>query len=223
MTDRTVNEHDDARGWLARVGGWLAAPARWTRLIACVAVLLIVGLLTTVGALSSWRSYGDTWRERAGVVEYDRDRLVSEVEPLRADLADLAAEVDRLERQLERQREAAATFEEDLREEYEEEFASRDEELDDRERELDERDTELDDREETLARREQEVASSNDAGRSGGSDGAETQPTPNTSEQQGVHPGAFGSPQGATGRTSAGTPMKCTTTEEDSRARWRRR
>jgi Protein of unknown function (DUF1524) len=36
-----------------------------------------------------------------------------------------------------------------------------------------------------------------------------------------VHPGAFCSPQGATGVTSAGTPMVCTSTATDSRARWR--
>jgi hypothetical protein len=36
-----------------------------------------------------------------------------------------------------------------------------------------------------------------------------------------VHPGAFCSPDGATGHTSAGTPMRCTTTSTDSRNRWR--
>jgi hypothetical protein len=36
-----------------------------------------------------------------------------------------------------------------------------------------------------------------------------------------VHPGAFCSPQGAEGYTSAGTHMVCKTTPEDDRARWR--
>jgi hypothetical protein len=39
--------------------------------------------------------------------------------------------------------------------------------------------------------------------------------------QQGVHPGAFCSPGGATGYTSAGTRMVCSTTASDSRNRWR--
>jgi hypothetical protein len=37
-----------------------------------------------------------------------------------------------------------------------------------------------------------------------------------------VHPGAFCSPAGATGVTSAGTPMVCKTSPTDSRLRWRR-
>jgi hypothetical protein len=37
-----------------------------------------------------------------------------------------------------------------------------------------------------------------------------------------VHPGALCSPLGATGRTSAGTAMTCSTTATDTRARWRR-
>jgi hypothetical protein len=36
-----------------------------------------------------------------------------------------------------------------------------------------------------------------------------------------VHPGAFCTPQGARGVTVKGTPMRCTTTATDSRARWR--
>ncbi|MFC8501392.1 HNH endonuclease family protein [Pedococcus sp. NPDC057267] len=39
---------------------------------------------------------------------------------------------------------------------------------------------------------------------------------------QGVHAGAFCSPEGALGRTSAGTLMRCSTTATDPRARWRR-
>ncbi|MEU4426078.1 hypothetical protein AB0F81_36115 [Actinoplanes sp. NPDC024001] len=39
---------------------------------------------------------------------------------------------------------------------------------------------------------------------------------------QGVHPGAFCSPVGARGYTSAGTLMKCSYKAGDSRARWRR-
>jgi hypothetical protein len=38
---------------------------------------------------------------------------------------------------------------------------------------------------------------------------------------QGVHPGAFCSPEGALGRTVKGTPMQCKTSATDSRARWR--
>ena len=37
-----------------------------------------------------------------------------------------------------------------------------------------------------------------------------------------VHPGSFCSTEGARGRTSAGTAMRCTTTATDSRLRWRR-
>jgi hypothetical protein len=37
-----------------------------------------------------------------------------------------------------------------------------------------------------------------------------------------VHPGAFCSPEGARGYTSAGTLMKCSYTSGDTRARWRR-
>lgn len=44
---------------------------------------------------------------------------------------------------------------------------------------------------------------------------------PGVHAQQVVTPGAFCSPEGATGVTSAGTPMVCTTTATDSRARWR--
>jgi hypothetical protein len=36
-----------------------------------------------------------------------------------------------------------------------------------------------------------------------------------------VHPGAFCSPEGATGRTTKGTPMTCRTSATDSRDRWR--
>jgi hypothetical protein len=55
-------------------------------------------------------------------------------------------------------------------------------------------------------------AASNDAGGSA---------TGGSSSTVGVHPGAFCSPQGATGVTSAGTPMVCSTKPGDSRARWR--
>lgn len=37
-----------------------------------------------------------------------------------------------------------------------------------------------------------------------------------------VHPGAFCAPEGAMGRTKAGTAMRCSTKAGDSRARWRR-
>jgi len=48
-------------------------------------------------------------------------------------------------------------------------------------------------------------------------------PTPTTAPtRQGVHPGAFCSPAGALGRTSAGTLMKCKTTATDDRNRWRK-
>jgi hypothetical protein len=40
--------------------------------------------------------------------------------------------------------------------------------------------------------------------------------------REGVHPGAFCSPEGARGYTSAGTLMKCSYKAGDSRARWRR-
>jgi hypothetical protein len=43
-----------------------------------------------------------------------------------------------------------------------------------------------------------------------------------TGSTQVVHPGAFCAPVGAQGVTSRGTPMKCTTTATDTRARWRR-
>lgn len=46
--------------------------------------------------------------------------------------------------------------------------------------------------------------------------------TSSSSLVQGVHPGAFCSPEGALGRTSAGTLMRCSTTATDPRARWRR-
>ncbi|TQM63793.1 HNH endonuclease family protein [Humibacillus xanthopallidus] len=51
-------------------------------------------------------------------------------------------------------------------------------------------------------------------------------PTPSPVPQppaptQGVHPGAFCSPQGALGYTSAGTLMRCTFKSGDIRARWR--
>lgn len=46
-------------------------------------------------------------------------------------------------------------------------------------------------------------------------------PTPPSNDQGVVHPGAFCSPPGATGRTAAGTAMICTTTATDSRDRWR--
>ena len=44
---------------------------------------------------------------------------------------------------------------------------------------------------------------------------------PPSNDQGIVHPGAFCSPAGATGRTAAGTPMICTSTATDSRDRWR--
>lgn len=43
-----------------------------------------------------------------------------------------------------------------------------------------------------------------------------------TEVRKGVHPGAFCSPEGARGYTSAGTLMKCSYKSGDSRARWRR-
>jgi outer membrane biosynthesis protein TonB len=41
------------------------------------------------------------------------------------------------------------------------------------------------------------------------------------SGQQGVHPGAFCTPEGATGYTSKGTKMRCTRKSGEDRARWR--
>jgi hypothetical protein len=46
-------------------------------------------------------------------------------------------------------------------------------------------------------------------------------PTPTVSAPKVVHPGAFCTPAGATGVTSAGTPMVCKTSPTDSRLRWR--
>ncbi|MDU0315182.1 HNH endonuclease family protein [Phycicoccus sp. M110.8] len=46
--------------------------------------------------------------------------------------------------------------------------------------------------------------------------------TSTSSVVQGVHPGAFCSPESSLGRTSAGTLMRCSTTATDPRARWRR-
>jgi len=49
-------------------------------------------------------------------------------------------------------------------------------------------------------------------------------PKPTTkppSGQQGVHPGAFCSPEGAIGYTSKGTKMRCTRKAGEDRARWR--
>jgi hypothetical protein len=45
--------------------------------------------------------------------------------------------------------------------------------------------------------------------------------TKGPSGEQGVHPGAFCSPEGATGRTSKGTAMRCTRKAGEDRARWR--
>lgn len=56
---------------------------------------------------------------------------------------------------------------------------------------------------------------SGDSGSGSGSGGS--------SGTQIVHPGAFCSPEGAIGVTSAGTPMVCKTTVTDDRARWRSR
>jgi hypothetical protein len=47
-------------------------------------------------------------------------------------------------------------------------------------------------------------------------------PKPATHADAGVvHPGAFCSPEGATGHTAKGTPMTCRTSATDSRDRWR--
>jgi outer membrane biosynthesis protein TonB len=46
-------------------------------------------------------------------------------------------------------------------------------------------------------------------------------PTPKPTTAGAVHPGAFCSPEGATGRTSKGTPMRCTRKAGEDRARWR--
>jgi len=46
-------------------------------------------------------------------------------------------------------------------------------------------------------------------------------PTTTTQAVASVHPGAFCSPDGAVGYTSAGTRMVCSTTPADSRDRWR--
>jgi len=46
-------------------------------------------------------------------------------------------------------------------------------------------------------------------------------PAPAPAPAQGVHPGAFCSPGGALGYTSAGKLMRCSTTATDSRNRWR--
>jgi hypothetical protein len=47
-------------------------------------------------------------------------------------------------------------------------------------------------------------------------------PTNTSGGQQGVHPGAFCSPDGAHGTTSAGTAMRCTRKAGEDRARWRK-
>jgi hypothetical protein len=46
-------------------------------------------------------------------------------------------------------------------------------------------------------------------------------PAPAPAPVQGVHPGAFCSPDGELGYTVKGTPMRCSTTASDSRDRWR--
>jgi hypothetical protein len=46
-------------------------------------------------------------------------------------------------------------------------------------------------------------------------------PAPSSGPAQLVHPGAFCAPEGAHGVTSRGTPMTCTTSATDPRARWR--
>jgi hypothetical protein len=47
-------------------------------------------------------------------------------------------------------------------------------------------------------------------------------PTHTTSTRKGVHPGAFCTPEGARGTTSAGTAMRCTRKTGEDRARWRK-
>ena len=48
-------------------------------------------------------------------------------------------------------------------------------------------------------------------------------PTKTTSPtRKGVHPGAFCSPEGARGTTSAGTAMRCTRKAGEDQARWRK-
>jgi hypothetical protein len=47
-------------------------------------------------------------------------------------------------------------------------------------------------------------------------------PPPAGGPQQGVHPGAFCSPQGAMGNTVDGTLMQCKPSATDSRNRWRK-
>lgn len=50
-----------------------------------------------------------------------------------------------------------------------------------------------------------------------------TPPTPPvTAWQTDVRPGSFCSPHGAEGRTTDGTLLRCTTTPDDPRDRWRR-
>lgn len=62
------------------------------------------------------------------------------------------------------------------------------------------------------------------AGTGGGNSGSSQSGGGSGSSNVGVvHPGAFCSPEGATGVTSKGTPMICKTTATDSRARWRSR
>jgi hypothetical protein len=55
----------------------------------------------------------------------------------------------------------------------------------------------------------------------GGTSGGGSSSSGGSSSGVGVHPGAFCSPEGATGVTSAGTPMVCSTKPGESRARWR--
>jgi hypothetical protein len=63
---------------------------------------------------------------------------------------------------------------------------------------------------------------SHSGGTSGSTGGGSSGSGSSSSSGQVVHPGAFCSPEGAQGVTSAGTPMTCKTSSGDSRARWRR-
>jgi hypothetical protein len=47
-------------------------------------------------------------------------------------------------------------------------------------------------------------------------------PTRTTPPARAVHPGAYCTPEGATGHTTAGTLMRCTRKAGETRARWRR-
>lgn len=78
-----------ARAALARLKSW----PRTSQVLAAIAIILVIALVSLLAVLSAWRGSAQKWKDYAHAVEEERDSLQSEIEDLRGGLSDAEAEV----------------------------------------------------------------------------------------------------------------------------------